>query len=235
MNKRTQDHWGRKARRDGYAARSVYKLEDIDRKVHLFRPGMRVLDLGAFPGSWTVYAAQRVGPRGQVLGLDLQAPRQALPPNAEMRQQDVMAADLAQRLAGRRWDVVLSDMAPSTSGHRLVDQARSFALAMRALELATQLLAPGGSFVAKIFQGPDFDEARRRVGACFERVRIVRPPATRAESIETFLVGLRFRGPSEPSAAGSSPAGSSPAGSSASGSSASGSSAAGAAPPTLQR
>src|SRR5688500_3163646 len=120
--RRGQAHWGHRAKREGYAARSVYKLEEIDRRVRLFRSGMKVLDLGAFPGSWTVYAAQKVGPGGRVLGLDLQEPRIVLPANAEMRRQDVMAEDLDAQLGGQRFDVVLSDMAPATSGHRFTDQ-----------------------------------------------------------------------------------------------------------------
>src|SRR5690606_2214130 len=109
--RRGQDHWGHRAKREGYAARSVYKLEEIDRKVRLFKGGERVLDLGAFPGSWNVYAAQKVGPSGRVLGLDLTEARIGLPPNAEMRVQDVMAGDLDVQLGGQRYDVVLSDMA----------------------------------------------------------------------------------------------------------------------------
>lgn len=194
MSKRAQDHWGRKARREGYAARSVYKLEEIDRRVRLFRAGMKVLDLGAFPGSWTTYAAGKVSPGGRVLGLDVQAPRAAVPSNAEMRRQDVMAPDLEASLGGVAWDVVMSDMAPATSGNRFVDQSRSYALVARAIEIADRVLAPGGHFVAKIFQGPDFEEALRALRARFEDVKVIKPPATRSESIETFLVGLRFRG-----------------------------------------
>ena len=193
-SRRPQDHWGHKAKREGYAARSVYKLEEIDRRVKLLRPGKRVLDLGAFPGSWTSYAAQKVGPNGHVLGLDIQELRGALPPNAEMRTQDVMSPDLDAELGGQRFDVVLSDMAPATSGHRFTDQARSHRLFMRALEIAEQLLVPGGHFVGKIFQGPDFEEARKEVARLFEEVKIIKPPATRTESIETFLIGLRRRG-----------------------------------------
>lgn len=192
-HRRGQDHWGHRAKREGYAARSVYKLEEIDRRVRLFKGGMRVLDLGAFPGSWTVYAAQKVGPGGRVLGLDITEFRGALPPNAEIRTQDVMAEDLDAQLGGQRYDVVLSDMAPSTSGHRFTDQARSHNLFMRALGIAEELVVPGGSFVGKIFQGPDFEEARRELGRVFEEVKIIKPPASRTESIETFLVGLRRR------------------------------------------
>lgn len=154
------------------------------------RRGARVLDLGAYPGSWTAYAAERVDREGRVLGIDLQKFRGVLPAHAEMRTADVFELDPTSL---GTFDVVMSDMAPATTGHRFTDQARSFALFMRALELATQVLAPGGAFVAKIFQGGDFPEAKRAVEQRFEKVRVVRPKATRTESIETFIVGQGFR------------------------------------------
>lgn len=193
MSKRPQDHWGHRARKEGYAARSVYKLEEIDRRVHLLRSGARVLDLGAYPGSWTSYAAQKVGPRGRVLGVDLQVFRGTLPPHAEIRAGDVLSIELEKELGPESFDVVMSDMAPATTGHRFTDQARSHRLFMRALEIACAVLTPGGHFVGKIFLGEDFDLARAAVRAHFEEVKIVKPPASRAESYETFLVGLRRR------------------------------------------
>lgn len=195
--RRDQDRFGRQARREGYAARSVYKLQEIDRKVRLLRRGARVLDLGAFPGSWTAYAAERVQREGKVLGYDLTAFKGTLPPNAEMRQADVFELSVEELGGPGSWDVVMSDMAPSTTGHRFTDQARSEALVMRALELATSVLAPGGAFVAKIFQGGDFQEIKRSIQRRFESVRVVRPEATRRESIEVFLCGIGFRGEPE--------------------------------------
>jgi 23S rRNA (uridine2552-2'-O)-methyltransferase len=191
MSKRPQDHWGHRARKEGYAARSVYKLEEIDRRAKLLRWGARVLDLGAYPGSWTSYAAQKVGPRGRVLGIDLQVFRGTLPPHAEIRAGDVLSLELEQELGPGSFDVVLSDMAPATTGHRFTDQARSHQLFMRALRIACVVLAPGGHFVGKIFQGEDFEVARNAVREAFEELKIVKPPASRAESYETFLVGLR--------------------------------------------
>jgi 23S rRNA (uridine2552-2'-O)-methyltransferase len=194
MSKRPQDHWGRKAKKEGFAARSVFKLEEIDRRVRLFRPSMRVLDLGAFPGSWTSYAAQKVGASGRVLGIDLTEFRGTLPAWATIRQGDALTVDVIAEHGPGAFDVVVSDMAPNTSGHRFTDQARSHQLFMRALHIALGVLVPGGHFVGKIFLGPDFEEARRALQAAFEEVRIIKPPASRAESIETFLVGLRRRG-----------------------------------------
>jgi 23S rRNA (uridine2552-2'-O)-methyltransferase len=177
----------------------VFKLEEIDRRVQLLRPGQRVLDLGAHPGSWSLYASQRVGAKGRVIGIDLQEHRGALPPNVEMRTADVLTLPFAEL---GTFDVVLSDMAPSTTGQKSLDQARSFELFMHALAIAEKLLAPGGHFVAKIFQGGDFPEAQKAVRAAFEQTKIIRPEATRAESYETFLIGLRRR-----KALGAAPAG----------------------------
>ncbi len=193
MTKRTQDHWGQRARKEGYAARSVYKLEEIDRRTRILKAGARVLDLGAAPGSWTSYAAQRVGPRGHVLGVDLKPFKGALPPHAEIREGDVLSLSLEETLGEDSFDVVLSDMAPSTTGHRFVDQSRSHELFMRAVAIASVVLRPGGHFAGKIFLGEDFERAREAVRATFEETRVIKPPASRAESYETFLVGLRRR------------------------------------------
>ncbi len=187
--RRPQDRFGKQARRDGYPARSVYKLEEIDKKVRLLSKGQRVLDLGAYPGSWTMYAAERVGPKGRVLGFDLTKFEGVLPPQAEIRQGDAFAISLDE-LDEEPFDLVISDMAPKTSGQKSADQYRSFELAMRALELAEKVLKPGGGFVAKIFQGGDFPEAKKRVKDAFDQVKIVKPQAVRSESYEVFLVGL---------------------------------------------
>ena len=188
-NRRPQDAHGKRARREGYPARSIYKLEEIDRRAHLFKQGQRVLDLGATPGSWMLYVAERIGHKGHVLGVDLEPLRISLPNNAEFRIADALTIDPASLGESGTLDVVLSDMAPSTTGHRSTDQARSFELFSRALEIATILLRPGGSFAAKIFQSGDFPEAQRAVRAAFEQARVIRPQAVRTESTETFLIG----------------------------------------------
>jgi len=187
--RRPQDRFGKKARRDGYPARSVYKLEEIDKKVRLFRRGMRVLDLGAFPGSWTMYAANEVGAKGRVLGFDLTKFEGVLAPHAEIRQGDAFAITL-EDLGEEPFDLVMSDMAPATTGHKSLDQYRSYELAMRALALAEEVLSPGGHFVAKIFQSGDFPAAKAAVKAAFDKVKIVKPKAVRSESYECYLVGL---------------------------------------------
>ena len=186
------DAFFRKARGAGFAARSVYKLEEIDRKVRLLHAGDRVLDLGCRPGSWLQYALKVVGPHGAVVGID----RDPLPqpiPGARVLHGDIFAtpdAELLGTLAA--FDVVLSDMAPNTTGIRATDQARSAALVEEALARAERLLAPGGAFVAKIFQGPDLESIRKRMTGRFSEVRTVKPEGSRAQSIEIYLAGKGF-------------------------------------------
>lgn len=188
---RFQDEYARRAKREGFPARSVYKLEEIDKKIRLLKQGQSVLDLGASPGSWTLYAAQKVGKNGRVIGLDLKPLRAEVPANAEFRVGDVRE-ETVDSLQGP-FDVVLSDMAPDTTGHRDLDQYRSYELWKAALDLAAATLVVGGSFVGKIFQGPEFEQARVDLRAVFEKSRIVRPKAVRDVSYEVFLVGERRR------------------------------------------
>ena len=202
--KKVQDSYFLKARREGYAARSIYKLEEIDKKHHLLKPGGHVLDLGAAPGSWLQYAASRVGPGGRVVGVDLQPVTVSLPDHAVVIEGDVFALT-AESLAaatggpepGAPYDVVLSDMAPKTTGIPSADAARSAELVLRTLELSTALLAsgrpllaPGGALLAKIFQGARLNEVRRAFGEVFAKVSLEKPKASRAESVEIFLLGL---------------------------------------------
>jgi 23S rRNA (uridine2552-2'-O)-methyltransferase len=190
---RPQDHFGERAKREGFPARSVYKLQEIDKRVSLFRRGQRVLDLGASPGSWTLFAADRVGREGKVVGIDLNDARVGMPPQASFRTLDVFKLT-AEDLGGPgSFDVVISDMAPHTSGQRHADQFRSFELYARALEISAMVLVPGGSFVGKIFQGPEIEDARKRTRDLFAQVRTIKPDASRAESYEVFLVGLSRR------------------------------------------
>jgi len=193
-SRRPQDHFGRRARREGFPARSVYKLQELDRRLGLLRRGARVLDLGAAPGSWTLWAAERVGEQGRVIAVDLQAIDVALPRQVRTHQADIFTLSAADLGGPSSFDVVLSDMAPATTGQRHLDQYRSFELFTHALSLARAVLAPGGSFVGKIFQGPDSGEAQRAVAAAFEKARLLKPDASRAESYEVFLAGLRLRG-----------------------------------------
>jgi 23S rRNA (uridine2552-2'-O)-methyltransferase len=186
------DAYFKRARAQGFAARSIFKLEEIDRKLHLMRPGQRVLDLGCRPGSWLQYAVATVGRGGAVVGID----RTALPaaiPGTRVIVGDLYVtpdAELLGELAA--FDVVLSDMAPDTTGVRATDQARSAALFEEALSRAERLLAPGGAFVGKLFQGPDLQALRRRLAGRFSEVRILKPDSSRAQSIEIYLAAKGF-------------------------------------------
>lgn len=194
--RRRHDPFFKKAREAGYAARSVFKLEEIDRKLRLLHPGDRVLDLGCRPGSWLQYARGVVGAHGYLVGID----RQPLPqpvPGARVLVGDIYATTDEELLGdAKAFDVVLSDMAPDTTGVRATDQARSAALVEEALGRAERLLAPAGAFVAKIFQGPDVEKLRKRITARFSDVRLVKPEGSRSESTEMYLVGKGFAPPS---------------------------------------
>jgi 23S rRNA (uridine2552-2'-O)-methyltransferase len=188
------DHFTREAKAAGYPARSVFKLEEIDKRARLLRQGQRVLDLGASPGSWALYASQRVGGGGRVLAIDLKPLETALPKNVEFILGDAFALEDARMASLAPYDVVLSDMAPNTTGNRLGDQTRSYELFMRALEVGGRLLKPGGSFVGKIFMGEDLPHARAEVRKLFESERLIRPEGTRSVSYEIFVVATGRRG-----------------------------------------
>lgn len=193
-----KDRFYRKAKQEGLRARSAFKLDEIAARFRLFRPGMAVLDLGAAPGGWLQVIARAVGPGGMVIGVDLEKIA-SLPPPVRTLAHDIRAPDLQERLAAAgapaRFDVVTSDMAPRTTGVRVTDEARSLELAGEALSLAARLLAPGGAFVAKVFEGGDIESFLREVRARFERVKLVRPEATRGGSKEIFVVGQGHRLP----------------------------------------
>jgi 23S rRNA (uridine2552-2'-O)-methyltransferase len=191
---RRPDAFTKAAKAQGYPARSVFKLEEIDRRARLLRPGQRVLDLGAAPGSWSMYASGRVGPSGRVLAVDLTEISGSLGGNVTVIQGDALTLEDARLAELAPYDVVVSDMAPSTTGTRFADQARSFELFSRAVEVARALLKPGGSFVGKLFMSDDFPKAKEALRLLFEEVKVMRPEGTRASSYELFLIGLRKKG-----------------------------------------
>jgi 23S rRNA (uridine2552-2'-O)-methyltransferase len=178
------------AKQQGYPARSVFKLEEIDRRIRLLKQGMHVLDLGAAPGSWMLYTAQKVGRNGKVLAVDLQEITVPVPENTTVIQGDALSLENEALAMYAPYDVVLSDMAPNTTGNRIGDQTRSFELFMRALAVAEKLLKPGGSFVGKIFMGEDFPNAKKELKRIFGEERALRPEGVRTTSFELFLVGL---------------------------------------------
>ena len=181
------------AKAQGFPARSVFKLEEIDRRVKLLRAGQKVLDLGAAPGSWSLYASQKVGVSGRVLAIDLQEIRQAFPPNVKLSQGDALTLENAALSEFAPYDVVLSDMAPNTSGSKIRDQAGSLELCLRALDVALALGKVGSHFVAKIFMSGDFQIARKIAGERYEKCQVIRPEGTRQQSTEVFIVGLGLK------------------------------------------
>lgn len=183
------DRFTTEAKKQGYPARSVFKLEEIDRRLKLLKGGMRVLDLGAAPGSWSLYVANKIGPSGKLFAVDLTPLRTGLPSWATFLQGDAFAIEDGVVGTYAPYDLVLSDMAPNTTGNRFADQARSFDLFMRALEVAERTAAPGGAFVGKIFMGEDFKKAEAAVKNLFREVRTLRPEGTRSVSYEVFLAG----------------------------------------------
>jgi 23S rRNA (uridine2552-2'-O)-methyltransferase len=205
---RLDDYYSREARQAGYPARSVYKLEEIDKKYRLLRPGLHVLDLGCAPGSWSLYAAQKVGLKGRVLGLDLRPPdlKSGGPGQPLFLTADLLAAspDLAQPHGP--FDLVMSDLAPATCGRKEVDQARSLALVLAAWSWAEVLLKSGGHFLYKIFQSAEAEDFNRNLGEKFNKIELLKPKATRGRSREIFGLGLGFKpgGCLETAAAGSS-------------------------------
>lgn len=187
---RWADHYTRRARKDNYAARSVYKLQEIQKRYRLLQAGDRVLDLGCAPGSWLQYAAKVVGPRGYVLGLDLKAVHLELPEHVHCLTADIFELDDRVRDRLRPgFQVVLSDMAPATTGRKDVDAARSLHLCERALALARDHLTGGGRFVCKVFQGPDSPEFIETVKQQFTRCHIYKPQSSRKASREIFVIG----------------------------------------------
>lgn len=177
----------------GYPARSVFKLEEIDRRLDLFRGVRRVLELGAAPGSWSLYAASKVPPTGKILAIDIQAINQRFPPHVEVVQGDALSLQNEVMARYAPYDLVLSDMAPNTSGAKNQDQLRSAALFERAVEVAVALSRPGAAFVGKLFMSGEFERLRMQLNIHFNKVRVLRPEGTRQESSELFLVGIGLR------------------------------------------
>ena len=185
--KQWQDHYTRKAKKEKFPARSVYKLQEIQQKHRLIKKGHKILDLGCAPGSWLLFAAKLTGDKGKVVGIDLKPIKGQVPAHAQIITADVFALDLES--LGSNFDVVLSDMAPATTGHKDVDAARSYNLCETALDIAQKILVPGGSFVCKIFQGPEFKAFADAVEAQFKGLKIFKPRSSRKASREIFIIG----------------------------------------------
>ena len=190
------DEYVRRAQAEGYRSRAVYKLLEIQEKDRLLQPGATVVDLGAAPGGWSQLAARLVGPRGAVIALDILP----LEPLAGMEfiqgdfRETVVLERLLDALNGRPVDLVISDMAPNTTGIKAVDQPRGMYLAELALDFARQCLRPGGDFLVKAFQGEGIDPFLGELRAAFAAVLPRKPKASRARSAERYWLARNYRG-----------------------------------------
>lgn len=192
---REQDHYTRRALSEGYPARSVYKLEEIQNRFGVITRGARVLDIGASPGSFSIYALKIVGGAGFLVAVDLKDEMPDLPENRfTFFHGDAFSESVISKILSLSpFDCVLSDAAPSTTGNRTVDTARSFTLAEQAISLALRVLAPGGNVVVKVFQGGDERELLESLKSAFDSARMVKPKASRKGSFEVFLVAKGFK------------------------------------------
>jgi 23S rRNA (uridine2552-2'-O)-methyltransferase len=186
-----EDHYTRRARDEKWLARSVYKLEEIDRRFKLLRYGHRLLDLGCSPGSWSQYSIKRVGPKGEVVGVDLRKPDRFSAPKFRFIKADILTLDaqwLAEQISPR--DAVISDLAPQTTGIRIVDTSRSMELGQKAFEISLVLLKEKGHFLCKVFEGEDLKAFREEFARYFDEIHLIRPSAVRKGSREVYLLGL---------------------------------------------
>jgi 23S rRNA (uridine2552-2'-O)-methyltransferase len=200
LERQLRDPYVMRAKREGFRSRAAYKLAEIDDKYKVLKPGGRVVDLGAAPGGWSEIAAQRVGTKGRVIALDILEMKPIA--GVEFLQLDFLAeiapAQLKALLGGQA-DVVLSDMAANATGHRKTDHLRIMGLAEAAVVFAREVLAAGGTFVCKVLQGGTEAVLLAELKRDFESVRHVKPPASRADSAELYLLARGFRGHSEKS------------------------------------
>jgi 23S rRNA (uridine2552-2'-O)-methyltransferase len=189
------DPYVQRAQSEGFRSRAVYKLEEIDRREQLLKPGRVCLDLGAAPGAWSQYARTRVGKRGRVIASDI-LPMPLLAGvefvQGDFRDEEVLGK-LRALLPGRAVDVLLSDMAPNLSGVDAIDQPRAMDLAELALQMAQDVLKDGGDALIKVFQGAGFEEFVRAARARFGKVKLIKPEASRSRSPEMYLLAMQFR------------------------------------------
>jgi len=188
---RRPDHYTKKAKSEGFAARSVYKLEEIQRRFRILKSGARVVDLGCAPGSWSAFAAQKCGNK-RLVGVDI-TQLDTYPGHFIHGSILEIETETIHEALGGPADVVLSDMAPFTNGNRFSDHVRQVELATAAFDTACRLLKPGGAFVVKVFDGQDAQQYTADVRARFGTVKRIKPPATRNQSVEFFLVGTGFQ------------------------------------------
>jgi 23S rRNA (uridine2552-2'-O)-methyltransferase len=196
MKEHFDDTYVKKSQQDGYRSRASYKLIEINDKDKLFRPAMKVVDLGAAPGGWSQVAAKLVGDKGTIVASDIleMSPLAGVTfVQGDFTEQDVYEAILAE-MGDEKADLVISDMAPNMSGNAASDQPQAMYLVELALEMATIVLRPGGNFLVKVFQGAGFDEYLKSMKSEFASVVTRKPDASRARSREVYLLGRQYKG-----------------------------------------
>lgn len=189
------DHWFNQAKRDGYRSRAAYKLKQINERRHVLRKGDAVLDLGCMPGSWLQVAAEQIGPKGEVWGIDLKAttPRD-LPATVHVLCGDAAHLIEAGLPSDKRFNAIVSDMMPNTTGSRETDHFRSVGVCELALWLAPRWLKPGGNLIMKLLEGSEMPRLLKDAKALFAKVKPFKPEASRSESTEIFIVAHDFMG-----------------------------------------
>lgn len=195
-NFKVKDFYFNKAKQENYLARSIYKLEEIDQKYKVLRPGMVVVDLGYYPGSWIQYTSKAIGENGRVVGIDIQEVNKKLShlKNVRVYQKDIFDIhDLSQLEVADAFDCVLSDMAPSTTGIKSVDQDRSLNLVESVFGLLPRFLKPGGNFVIKVFDSQNAQNYLKEQKKLFNEFHYLKPKSTRSVSKEFFVIGKQFR------------------------------------------
>jgi 23S rRNA (uridine2552-2'-O)-methyltransferase len=190
------DPYVKRAQDEGVRSRAVYKLEELDQKDHLLKPGITLVDLGAAPGGWSEYAAKKLAGKGKIIATDIL--EMDYLDGVEFIQGDFREDDVLQKLldamSNQKADLVISDMAPNISGVDAIDQPASMYLVELALDLARQILKPGGHFVVKVFQGAGFDDYKKDVKSSFKVLKVRKPKASRARSREVYIFGQGFTG-----------------------------------------
>jgi 23S rRNA (uridine2552-2'-O)-methyltransferase len=195
MSFKVKDHYYKKAKKENFLARSIYKLEEIDQKYKILKKGDHVLDLGYYPGSWTQYTAQKVGDEGLVVGIDIQEvnPKLSHVKNVNIFQKDINDIKSLNELGvDKPFDVLISDMAPKTTGIKSVDQDRSLNLVEMVFYHLPSFLKPGGHFVIKVFDSNQAQQFLKEQRKTFEQFSYLKPKSTRSVSKEFFVIGKNF-------------------------------------------
>ncbi len=194
LQRQANDEYVKRAQQEGYRSRAVYKLLEINQRAKILRPGSTIVDLGAAPGSWSQVAAREVGPKGRVVAVDI-LPMDPLP-EVTFLQGDFYEQEIVDKLMaiikGCSVDLVMSDMAPNSSGMKAIDQPRAMYLAELALEFSQKVLINNGNLLLKLFQGEGFDEFVKEIRTSFKKVSVRKPKASRASSREVYMLALGF-------------------------------------------